>query len=424
MLDFFVENGVRIVALGVLLVGSAFFSGAETALFNLTRHQLNGFRTGLNPMLRAVSALMQKPDSLLVTLMLGNMTINVLFFAIASVLVLQTASALSGWQSTLVGFVPLMTLIFFGEVLPKIVAVSYPRLYATVVAGPLYAFHRINAPVRWVFQHALVSPGVRLLSPSAAQARPVEPEELQALLAASASQGHLAPTESLLLHEVIELGTVKVREIALPRVDMKTFDIAQPGEAFLREVKREGVTRWPVYQGDRDNIVGILHARDVLLDPVGGKGGLEKLVRPVWFVPEMKRIDSLLREFQQTRRDAALAVDEYGAITGMITLEDIVRELVGGITETGDTPESLVRRVDDKTYAVSGRLSIREWAQAFGLRPGQLPVNTVGGLIVTRLGRLPKLGDAVRIRNVRFVVTRMEKHRVVEAKLELLEDQG
>jgi putative hemolysin len=419
VLDLLGHNIVRLLALVVLLVCCAFFGGAETALFTLARHQLKSFRTGANPFLRLASRLMERPQATLVTILLGNMTVNVWFYAAASVVVLRASAHLPGWQSAIVGCLPALAIIFFGGVLPKVFAATYPALVATVVAGPLYVFDRIVGPIGWVLQRALVGPGVRLLTPPEKGPRSVGHDELKEILERSAAQGILAPAEGVLLREVVELGTIKVREIAVPRVDMVTFDCMEPREAFLDLVREKEVRRIPAYRDEPDNIIGILYARDVLLKP---DDPLEDLLRPAWFVPETQRIDALLRDFQQSGREMAVAVDEYGGVTGVVTLQDVIAEVVGDIFEPGEGPSELVRQVDADTYLVSGRLSIRDWAQAFGQRFASIGVDTIGGLITARLGRLARIGDTLTLRNLLFTVTKVQRNRVVEVRLERLAD--
>jgi putative hemolysin len=345
------------------------------------------------------------------------MSVNVLFFAVGSMLVLRASTQLAGWQSTLVGCAPVLAVIFFGGVLPKVFAATYPTVVATVVAGPLYVFDRIVGPICVVLQRVLVTPGVRLLTPPEQGPRPVGHEELQELLEHSTAQGVLAPGESLLLQEVVELGTINVREIAIPRVDMVTFDITEPRDAFLDLVRQKGLKRLPVYRDEPDNVIGLLLARDVLLKP---DDPLEDLVRPIWFVPETKPIDSLLRDFQQSGREVAIAVDEYGGVTGLVTLQDVIVEVVGDVFEPGEAPAELVRQIDQDTYVINGRLSIRDWSQAFGQRFAGIGVDTIGGLITARLGRLARAGDTLTLRNLQFTVTKVHRNRIVEVRLQRL----
>ncbi|MBN1491690.1 MAG: HlyC/CorC family transporter [Phycisphaerae bacterium] len=417
MWELLAENILRLITLTLLIGGSAFFSGTETALFNLSRHQLKNAHSSANPFLRLASHLMKRPEGTLVTVLLGNMTVNVLFFAIASVLVMRVSHTLPGWQSTLVGFVPLLAIIFLGEVLPKIIAVTYPLAFASVVAGPIYVFDRVLWPVREFLQRLLITPGIRLLSPADHAPQPVGPDELQELLLHSTAQGAIAPDERSLLHEVVELGSIQAGEIAVPRVDMVICDIAESREALLDLVRRTGYKRIPAYRDDPGNVVGVLRARDVLVRP---DESLEDVLQPAWFIPEIKTVDSLLHDFRTTGRQTALTVDEYGGVTGLVTLEDVVEEVVGEILEPGEAAPDLVRQIDDDTYLLSGRLSVREWAEIFGQRIAAQSVNTIGGMIAARLGRFARVGDQLTLRNLRFVVTRMQRHRIVEVRLERL----
>lgn len=406
---------LHIIAEASLLLIVGFFSSAETALFTLSRHQVASFRSDPNPFLRLAAKLLEQPQMILVTILLGNMVANVLFFATASILLIQLSPSLSAWQKTALGLVPPLAIIFFGGVLPKVVAASYPKFVAGLIAGPLYVLHRILRPVCVVLQILIITPAVRLLMPPEHAACPVSHEELQELLEHSAAQGLLAPAESLLLREVVELGTIKVREVAVPRVDMVVFDITADRHAFLDLVRERGVKRIPVYRDEPDNLVGVLHARDVLVkqdDP------LEDLVQPVSFVPETKPLDRLLREFQQTGRELAVAVDEYGGVTGLVTLKDVIAEVVGDVLDPGESAPELVRQIGDDVYLVSARLSIREWAEVFGHRFADTGVDTIAGMITSRLGRLARVGDTLKLLNLVFTVTKVHRHRIVEVKIE------
>lgn len=417
MIQFILDNVLRLVVLHVLLAGVAIFSASETALFNLTRHQINLFKSSVNPLSRLAARLMRHPEGTLITVLLSTMICSVLFYSVSSILLLDAMNRLPGWQSTIIGILPLVGSIFLGGVLPKVVAVTYPSVVAILVAGPLYVVDRVIWPVRQMLLWFVVTPFVRLLSPPEAVSRPVGHEELQELLEHSTRSGHLAPDESLLLQEVVELGTIKVREVAIPRVDMVMFNMADSRDEFLRLVKRTGVRRVLAYREDMDHPVGLLDARQIVLD---SEQPLDFMLQPVWYIPENKTIDSLLRDFQQTGREVAVAVDEYGGVTGFITLHHIIEELVGEMFDPVEMPMELVRQLDADTYLISGRLSIREWAQAFRQRFADLNVNTVGGLITARLGRIAKPGDVVSLRNLRFTVTQVHRNRILEVRLERL----
>lgn len=417
MSEFLAEHGIRLIWLLLLLVGSAFFSGSETALFCLSRHQLESFRQGRNVFGRLVARLMDRPEQTIVTVILGNMTINVLFFAIASVLALSMTRTAPRWESTVVALLPLLAIIFFGEVLPKTVAVAYPVGYATVVAVPLYAFDRVIWPIRVLLQRLLVQPSIRLLTKPSDVVEPVGADELAELLQRSAAQGLLQANENLLLQEVIELGSIRVGEVATPWLDVIRADIAADPKDVLDLAGKAKVKRIPLYQDEPDNVVGLLHVRDLLLHL---DRSLADLARPVWYVPEIKRIDGLLEDFRNIGRQTALLVDEYGSVTGLVTLEDVVEELVGNVFEEGEAPEELVREQADGCYLVSGQLSIREWSQAFGLAMTERRINTIAGLINAKLGRIASVGDGVTLRNLRLEVTKVHRHRIVEVRIHRL----
>jgi putative hemolysin len=405
----------EIPILVILLACSAFVSGAETALFNLTPSQRHDFAKSSNRFRRAAAELIHRPDRLIVTLMLGNMTVNVAFFALASLIVIRNAERLPGWQSTLLGFGPLLAIILFGEVLPKALALRVPGAYAVATAIPIRALNLFLAPALKILQVVLIAPMVRLLAPERPHARSdVTPEELQAVLESSARHGILDLPTKTLLSEVVELATIKVHEIMVPRPDIRAYDINAPRARLLKLISRERLAQTLVYDGDLDHIVGVAPTRQVLLYP---DRPIQALLRPVIYVPEIITVDELLTTLRERGRKMAITVDEYGGTAGLITIEDIVEEIVGELRSADEDQPDPVEQIGPDTYLLAGNLPIRSWAESFDVPLDVHRVATLGGFITASLGRLPVEGDTVRLANLTLTVRQVHGRRVTQVEL-------
>ena len=414
-----------VLALPVLLAASAFFSGSETALFSLTGRQQHTLRAETGLVARAVGQLLSNVRMLLITLMLGNMTVNVFYFVISSILLLKLEAApINPLWIAAGGIAPLLAIIIFGEIIPKLIANTVPMPWVRLAAPPLWLIHRFIAPIRLVLGHAVVTPLSRLTSPTE---RPpaLSRDELEALLDSSQRRGVIDRREEVLLREVLNLARMKVRDVMVPRVDVRAVDADGPPERLRQLIESTGFTKYPVYRGDLDNVVGVIHARQFLL--AGARGDLPDLaglVRDVHFVPELQRVDQILQDLRKRSAVLAVVVDEFGGTAGLVTLKSVVQRIVGDLQ--GDdaetkTPAPAVEPVDDESFRVSGRLCVHDWANVFGREHVPPRVATVGGLLMTRLGRAPVVGDRVELGNLTLEVERMEGWRIESVRLSLRE---
>ncbi|NOZ21803.1 MAG: HlyC/CorC family transporter [Planctomycetes bacterium] len=395
---------------------SFFFSGSETALFTLTREDLHRFKEEKGRSGRIIHSLLDSPKDLLVTILFGNMVVNIFFYSLSYGLIAQIENALA---QTAVGVVSLILVVLFGEVVPKSVAVAVPCRFARVIAFPIAAFKKISFPVRYALGR-VIDAFAQVARHGAAEEKYITADELKMLVDVSQQTGVLDRAERTMINEIVELGEVRVKEVMTPRVDMALFDLAgdpQNLRALIRETRH---TKIPVYRGDIDNIVGVIHSKDVFLKP---DEDLESLVRPIRFVPESKTIESLLRQFRAEKTQMAIVVDEYGGAEGMVTLEDILEEIVGEIEDEYDEAEPPVQVIENSAYLLSGDLNLRDWEDLFGdeiIRPG---VTTLGGFVTGLLGHLPKEGEQVQYKNLFFTIKKQRHHRVAQVLLELMPEE-
>jgi putative hemolysin len=408
------QNLGRVLAMLLLLACSAFFASSETAFFNLTHRQLKQFDTSPRAVQKLVARLLRKPGHLLNCLLLGNMTVNVLFYAISSVLVLRVRHVAGLGAATGVALGTFIIMVLLGDIVPKSLAYANSRSLAAVTAAPVFAVVQVLGPIAMVFRILFLEPVLRLFFGRVRLSRTVSLAEFRSLVNLSRRRGVLTADERRLLVEVVELGLLKVRHVMRPRVDMVICDVADSPQAAVELMQQHGLTKIPVYSRHVDNIVGMIYLRSLFLKP--GEP-LERLVQPVHFVPEQKTVESLLEFFRKTGTDMAVVVDEYGGIAGTVQLEDIAAELFGRMQPAADIEP--IKLLGPFQYRLAGDLPIHDWADVFGIDLEETRLSTIGGLVAALLGRVPRRGDVAYIGNLKFTVDRVRKHRVETVILSL-----
>ncbi|MBE0535072.1 MAG: HlyC/CorC family transporter [Phycisphaerae bacterium] len=394
-----------------LLCLSAFFSGSETAFFNISRRQLQAFGASKNRLEKTAAQLLRIPNRLLTSILLGNMAVNVLFFALSSVLAIQLAQAIHPAAAGVTAAASFAVLLLFGEMLPKSLAYSHSIRFSLVAAPFCYVFVRALAPLLAAFEWIVVKPAVRLLTFQAdgkLAGRHTSVDQLKMLIETTRKEGLITRDENQLLLEILEFSRLKVRHVMQPRVDMPACDIAEPAATILAVMHRNRLHKIPLYSGNIDNMVGTIHIRNLLLEP---DKPLESLLDPIDFVPEQKTVESLIQFFRQRGRDMAIVVDEYGGIAGQVVLDDIISELIEPLTEEYEQSPA-IEQLGPMRYRLAGDLAIHDWANALGIEPEKSRVATLGGFVAGRMGRIPRPGDAVRLDHVTLTVEKVYKRRV------------
>ncbi len=401
------QNIGPIVLMLLLLAGSAFFSGAETAFFNLSRRQTKLLQKSNHKLQKLAAKLLSKPGQLLSCLLFGNMTVNILFYAVASILTVRVEQRIGITAAVITACLAFVGLVLFGEILPKSLAYANSKSLSITAALPLFLCLQIFAPLQLVFRFLIVEPVLRLLLGPVKLPKPVTIDEFKSLIEQVRKRGLITANENKLLAEIIELGFLKVRDCLRPRVDMIACAVTDSPLHAREKMVKNHLTKLAVYVGTIDNIVGMVGLRRLLLE---ADTTLDKLVQQVHFVPEQKTVESLLEFFRKSRTDTAIVVDEYGGIAGSIALEDIAEELLGPIEITdGIEP---VEQIGPLKYRLAGNLAIHDWADAFSIDPTEIKVCTIAGLVTAALGKIPKSGDVAYLKNLKFTVERVRKRRI------------
>ena len=411
---------IMLLSLPVLLVLSGFFSGSETALFSLSQHERLKMQASGTLAGSVITTLLAETRSLLITLLLSNMTVNVLYFVISTQLLIHAGKneLVAPWLLGVASLAPLLLIILLGEVLPKLIAARSAAMCASLAAVPLLTVHRVLAPIRLIASGLIITPLARLIAPSK-RPEALTPDELETLLDLSRKQGVIDPQEQRMLRQVLELGQVKVDELKTHRVDVEAFDLNNDPSELADLFKRTNLRQVPAYRGDLDHIEGFITARRALLYPPGSRLELNTLIEPAMFVPQQQRADQLLAQFREEAKTIAVVVDEYGGTAGLITIEDVAEHLVGDIAGAYyDGSELMVEQVEPGCWRVSAELSTRDWAQAFGqIVPADVlktlgAVHTLGGLVMAGLGRAAEIGDQLTIGNLELRVDSLDGRRI------------
>ena len=415
--SFLSDNAARLIGMAALLVGSAFFSGTETACFSLSPSQKRDIRKHHGG--KRLSRLLSRPQSTLNLLLLGNMIVNVAFSATSAVIALNLRRSGHSWQVAAMSLGGLLALILLGEVAPKMLAFTVAPRWALVAAGPLTVLGRILSPVLWVLETLIIMPVSKIIAPRSHQEGNISADELEALLDLSTKRGLLDDDAHALLREIVQLGQLRVADVMSPRVDMLTADIAEPRQHLLDLFAEHRARYIPVYAGDVEHVLGIVFAKHLLTSP---ETPLADLIVPVPFVPVTARIERVLLQFRQTHHRVGIAVDEYGGTAGLVTLEDILDEIVGDIPRPDAEPAGPAVKAVGGGYLIDGDLAIHEWAEAFNIDLHGGRISTMGGFITSLLGHIAAVGDSVSYRNLRFTVDSLRGRRVGRLRIDLQEE--
>ncbi len=402
----------------VALLLSTLFSAAETALTSINRAKLRQRLDEGDPVAQLIHRLIQHPRRLLSTVLLGNT------LAIVALVVFGTSLALkwlpdSTW-ALLAAFLGLSLLVLIvGEIIPKSVAASRPDAVSRWVAGPVRLLMIALRPLVGGLL-ALTTPVIRLLGAQEATAAPrYTEEELRTLIEIGQEQGVIEQAETLLVTSALAFDDTPVSAVFTPRVDVVALaeDVGMAEAIAL--IEREAYSRMPVYRDSIDDILGIVNARDILLTAAkGASWDLRRLMHPAYHVPENKRLDEFLREMQQQEIQMAIVTDEYGGTAGLVTVEDVLEQIVGEIRDETDEEVPWIRMLNPGVALVDTMSNLDELNQTLGLSLPTEGVQTLGGLVVNRLGRVAKVGDVVKLSGVTLTVKATRGVRVTMVMVE------
>ncbi len=406
----------------ILIILSAFFSGSETAFLSLS-HSKTAHLGSLKKRVRArLDYLGERTQELLIAILIGNTLVNLSAATVAAVTTARLAHE-TGLNPTTALTVEIIVvtliLLFFSELMPKIVAVNNPVRFAAVVSGPLAVFLRLVHPLSWLLSH--FTDFVSKLLGVHGQKYSLKQEELMTLVEVGEEEGALESDEREMIDSIFEFRDTQVKEIMIPRTDMVCIRSDATLAELVELIKTMGHTRIPIYVDKVDNIIGILHAKDLIPYLKQKKEiSLQQLARPVIFVPEYKMINDLLREFQRKRVHMAIVVDEYGGTSGLITLEDILEEIVGEIQDEYDKETPLFRKIADSTWLVNAKIDLHDLNRELEIDlPTEDDYESLAGFLLSLTGTVPREKQVIRYENFDFTIDKVEKNRIVMVRIRL-----
>ena len=402
-----------IIALVFLVACSAFFSASETAFSSLNQIRLKSRAEDGDASAARVLAMAEKYDKLLSTILIGNNIVNIAAASIGTILFTRALGAERG--ATMSTIVLTIVVLIFGEVTPKSLAKEMPETVATAVSPMLNLLMVLFTPLTWLF-----SQWKRLLGHfvHSTEEDTITEGELMTMVSEAENDGELTDRESELIRSAIEFDDVEVEEILTPRVDVVAVEDNTSLDEVAQTFAESGYSRLPVYHDTIDNIIGVVHEKDFYLARLKKETSLEELVKPTLYTTGSTQIPQLLRTLREQHHHLAVVVDEYGGTEGIITLEDILEELVGEIWDEHDEATEDFHKQSDGSWIVLGSASVDDLFEMLGLPEDEdIDSNTVNGLVQEKTCHLPKVGDRFTLGSYDGVVTRTAKRRVTEVRL-------
>jgi putative hemolysin len=409
---------LQMLALVGLVVANAFFVAAEYGLVTSRRTRILELQHEGNRRARQVMKITGNPPRFIAAMQLGVTMTSLGIGALGEqVLAHKFDSFMASVLAVIVALLIVTYLhVVIGELVPKGIALGHPERTALAVSAPVRAFFTIFAPLVWLLQESssflLRALG---LQPPGAEHEAHSEAELRMLLSSSAEQGEIEHEEQEMLYKVFDFADKEVADVMVPRPEVVAISIALPAEEALKAVLDSPYTRYPIFRDSLDDIVGVLHIRD-LSEAMHDRGivsvDLETLVRAAYMVPETKDLGALLTEFRRTNQHMAIVIDEYGSMEGIVTLEDLLEEIVGEIEDEFDLPDETIERIDEDTIRIDGTFPIDDFNEQFQCDLPDEDYHTVAGFVFGELGRTAEPGDEVRHNGLVFNVDSVEGQRI------------
>lgn len=399
----------------ILLLFSAFFSCSETALTAVSKMRIAQLLERKKMGAVALNELRQDAGKMISTILIGNNIVNTWSSVLAASIAFEYFKKIAGNNESvfigMVTFVMTFLILIFGEITPKSIAIRNAEPIALFVAPIILFFEKVFRPIAWILRF-FTRPIIMLFGKSSD--KKITEDEIKMVISAGEREGVIEQEEKEMLSSIFEFGDTAVSEVMTPRPDIKSIEVAKTSEDLFSLIKDVGHSRIPVFDGNIDNIVGVVYAKDLI-----AKEGREMkdYLRPVLIIPESKKIDDLMRQMQSVRTHMAVVVDEYGVTVGIVTLEDLIEEIVGEIHDEFEKESRKIEKLDDNAWLVDARLAVSD-LEKIGLMIPEGDYDTIAGFVFTNLGKAPAVGDFVRIDGYKVSVEKLFRRRITRVKIE------
>ena len=410
-----------IIILVVLILLSGFFSASETALTSFKATDLEDIEKSNKKTAHLLKKWLKSPNEILTGMLLGNNIVNILGSSIATALAINIMGN-SPRSLAIVTAVMTVLILIFGEITPKIMAKNNSKWFSKLVIGPIYYFGLLMKPIVKILMWTSILIGRILGVEVKTENIMFTEEDLISFVNVGEAEGIIEEEEKEMIHSIVGLGETNAKEIMTPRTSMFAVEGNKTLDDIWEEMIEAGFSRIPVYEETIDNIIGVLYTKDVLnyLKEHSTDTQVKELVREAYYVPETKSIIEILQEFKSKKVHIALVLDEYGGIGGVLTIEDLLEEIVGEIRDEFDNEEEeSIKEIDDNRYEVDAMLDIETINKNLNI---ELPISedyeSLGGLIMSELGKIPAIGDIVEFEEVKLIVVEVEKMRVSKVEIQ------
>lgn len=415
---------IGIIVIILLLGASGFMSGSELSFFSLTPQELLRCRNSENKAERNIANLLSNPNKLLATILIMNNLVNVSIATISNYLMLGVIDEHEGqgFEVFILTIILTILIVFFGEVMPKVIAGQKSFMVARIAANPMNFLNKVLSPFSWI----LMQMGVLIEKIVKKKGYQVSVDELHEALEMTTNSEETTSEEKEILKGIVNFGTISAKQIMQVRMDISAFDIEMNFRQLIEAINHTGYSRVPVYRENLDKIEGILYIKDVLpyIEENEDFDWRTLIRRDTYFIPQNKKIDDLMRDFQARRVHMAIVVDEYGGTCGLITLEDIIEEIIGDINDEFDTHDLAFNKVDSSNYTFDGKTSINDLCKILNVEPNYFnevkgESESLAGLLLELSGRMPRIGEKKRYRKFIFTVIATDKKRIKTVKITL-----
>lgn len=409
---------IQIVILVILLIGSGFFSASETALMSLSKIRIRHMKEEGANGAKLVSDLIEEPNKLLSSILVGNNVVNIAATSIST-------SLFMGLLGDKPGAVPLATavmtvlVLIFGEITPKTIAANNSEKVAVAVSKPIKLVIFIVRPIVWGF-NIITNVIFKLLGINDKSAQPyITEEELKTMVNVSHEEGLLEMEEREIINNVFQFGDMQAKEAMVQRLDMVALNSEYTYEEIIEMFKTEKLSRLPVYEDSIDDIIGILNIKDVIFlsDEEIKDFDIKNYIREPFFTYEFKKITQLLEEMKVEKSQMAIVVDEYGGTSGLITIEDLVEVIVGDIEDEYDDEDDDIIVIKEDEYVVQGSAKISDINELIGVNLESEEFDSIGGFIIGYLKRLPEENEVIEVENIRFNIESLDKNRIMKVRI-------
>ena len=414
---------LELVAFAALMGLSAFFSSSETSLFSLSRLQQEQMRQAANPSISLIEKLLAQPRQLIVTILIGNELVNVAASVISAAVVIRILGSEAKWVNLLI-MVPILLLV--GEITPKTLAIRNNVAFATLQCRFIDLFARAITPLRWIVRHIADFFITLIVGSERSAANIITQDMVRSLAEEAVGEGVLDREEALYINRIFDFSDKSLREVMTPRSQIHFLPSHAGFDEAALHYKHRGHTKIPVYEGSRDSVVGIFYVRD-LLNATAAEGSSEAepgpvsdLMREAYFVPETKSVADLFYTFRKRKLSLAVTVDEYGGVTGLVTMEDLLECIFGDILSRSELMQHSampVERLGADGYRIDAAMPLHQFNRMTGADLDSDQAESLGGLLLNAFGELPREGQSIVVGNFVFEVTSVARQRI--SKLEV-----